>query len=76
MANNNNCDKFDINVQNISKQYGSPRETFEILKATINNTFGIIGQIWSNIQRQNSVQSRVNQKYIFRIYNNERYKHA
>ena len=43
MANNNNYDKFDINIQNISKQYGQPRETFEILKATINNTFENLG---------------------------------
>ena len=43
MAHNNSCDKFDINVQNMSKQYGNPRETFEILKATINNTFENLG---------------------------------
>jgi hypothetical protein len=43
MANNNNGEKFDINVQNITKQYGSPRETFEILKATIKNTFENLG---------------------------------
>jgi hypothetical protein len=39
MASNNNFDKFDINIQNISKPYGQPRDTFEILKETINNTF-------------------------------------
>jgi hypothetical protein len=43
MANTNNNDKFDVNIQNISKQYGQPRETFEILKATINNTFENLG---------------------------------
>jgi hypothetical protein len=43
MASNNNFDKFDINIQNISKQYGQPRDTFEILKATINNTFENLG---------------------------------
>jgi hypothetical protein len=38
-----NFDKFDKNVQNISKQYGQPREMFEILKATINNMFENFG---------------------------------
>jgi RNA recognition motif-containing protein len=43
MANNTNYDKLDINVQNISKQYGHPVETFEIFKATINNVFENLG---------------------------------
>jgi hypothetical protein len=43
MDRNIEYNKCDINIRNISTQYGSPKETFETFKSTINKAFENLG---------------------------------